>query len=134
MNDKSDIVVELGVKDVKEVTDFYVNVLGCQLIQTESDDNNVPFWAEVTFGRSRLMFERIDYLKDELPGVTTEPVDPRFCVVMRVEPIAAAKELLVKIQNANVPIATGPTETDYGTFEYSIRDNEGYVIVVAGRD
>lgn len=126
-------VTELGVKDVKRAVDFYVNIIGCELIDIVKDDTG-PFWAEVSFADSRLMLERTDYLCGELPGISENSGKPRSALVLRLEPISTAKSLLHRLNKIERLIDTGPTETDYGSYEFSFRDDDNYVVVVAGRD
>lgn len=127
-------VSELGVSDVQRAVDFYVHVVGCRFVKLETDENGIPFWAEVAFSSSHLMFERTDILSAELPELSGDFGKPRSALVLRIEPISAAKTLHDRLIALSHMIDTGPTETDYGAYEFSFRDPDNYVVVVAGRD
>ncbi len=134
MKKSTQFVLELGVGDIQSVLDFYVDILGCKLLEIEKDERGIPFWAEISSGTSRLMFERLDYLSKELSGVSNETGKPNFALVMRIKPVTYAKALLEKLREKECSVETGPIETDYGSYEFSFRDPAGYVIVVSGRD
>lgn len=134
MTKSKGFVAELGVRDVQRAVDFYVQILGCEPVDLVKDEKGVPFWAEVSFADTRLMFERADFLSGELPGVSGEFGKPRSVLVLRLEPVSSAKSLLDRLRAIPHPIDTGPTETDYGSYEFSFRDPDDYVVVVAGRD
>jgi catechol 2,3-dioxygenase-like lactoylglutathione lyase family enzyme len=129
----SGFVAELGVRDVEAAVTFYTSILGCQIVENAADEHGW-FWAEVAFGPSRLMFQRAEMLSAELPGITAEPVQPRAALVLRIEPSSAAADLAERLTSAGRQVDTGPVKTDYGSYEFSFRDLDGFVIVVAGRD
>ena len=132
MAKKAGFVAELGVAEVHRAVNFYSRVLGCQLVDSLADEHGVPYWAEVSFAESRLMFERADLLSGELAGVARESGKPRFALVLRVEPAYTARAILERLRALQHAIDTGPTETAYGSFEFSFRDPDEYVVVVAG--
>jgi len=134
MSKKAGFVVELGVRDVQRAVKFYVDVLGCQLVESVPDENEGLCWAEVSFADSRLMFERAELLSGELPGVSGEFGKPRSAVVLRVTPVSFAKDMLERLRAMQYTIDTGPTETSYGSYEFSFRDHDEYVLVIAGQD
>lgn len=134
MRKNTGFVAELGVRDIQRALEFYVQILGCKLVDVVKDDKGLPFWAEVSFAETRLMFERADLLSGELPGVSGDTGKPRSALVLRLESISSAKLLLDRLRSIPREIDTGPTQTDYGSYEFSFRDPDDYVVVIAGRD
>lgn len=133
MTKNTGFVPELGVRDVQATVKFYIDILGCELVE-KAEDEQGWFWAEVSFNNtSRLMFERAEMLSGEIPTITAERGRPRGALVLRVEPAHAAKMLLARLQDAGRTVDTGPVNTDYGSYEFSFRDLDDYVILVAGR-
>lgn len=126
------IIIELGVKDVQKSIDFYTQALGGELVNAVKDDADQPIWAEATVCGTSIMFERTDVLVDELPFVKPCGAGASCAFVLRVSR-QQAETLLEQVKKARGVIDIAPHETDYGTFEYALRDPDGYVIVVAGR-
>jgi uncharacterized glyoxalase superfamily protein PhnB len=134
MSKSSGFVVELGVNSVSDSLDFYVGTLGCTEIEVVSDDSGRKIWAEIDFENSRLMLQDLSLLCDEIPGISRHKTSNGFALVLRVGKKAAAKSLFMTLQEKRVPVNSGPVETDYGTYEYSILDPDSFVILIAGRD
>jgi uncharacterized glyoxalase superfamily protein PhnB len=133
MSKNTGFVAELGVQDVQAAVEFYADVVGCELVE-KAEDEQGWFWAEVAFNTSRLMFQRADMLSAEIPTITAHRGRPRAALVLRLEPVDAAKALVVRLHKAGLAVDTGPVNTDYGSYEFSFRDLDDYVIVVAGRN
>lgn len=134
MSKSSGFVVELGVKSVSDSLDFYVGTLGCTQIEVVSDDSGRKIWAEIDFNDSRLMLQDLSLLCDEVPGISRHETLNRFVLVLRVGKKDAAKSLLMTLEEKQVRLNSGPVETDYGTYEYSILDPDSFAILIAGRD
>jgi uncharacterized glyoxalase superfamily protein PhnB len=126
-------VMELGVTDVQASIDFYTEHLGCHLVESVSNDSGRPIWAEVAFGDSTIMFQQADLLAEELRGISSSNQSPRFALVIRMAK-ASAFAVLRHLQEISCSIETGPTETDYGSYEFSCFDPDKYVVLIAGRD
>jgi uncharacterized glyoxalase superfamily protein PhnB len=134
MSSQVGFVAELGVKDVRVSVDFYTKNLGCELVDLVADRSEVPAWAEIALGASRLMFERADLLNAELPSVSKDLGRSSLALVLRTESKAAAAALLERLKELSWSIETGPTHTEYGSLEFSVLDPDRYVVLVAGRD
>lgn len=133
MKKSSGFVAELGVSDVKAAVEFYRDRLGCSLVE-KAEDSAGWSWAELAYEGSSLMLERAELLAAELPGISAQGGDARCAMVLRVAPAEAAVKLLKGLRDAGCSISGGPVWTEYGSFEFSLRDPDGFVIVVAGRD
>lgn len=134
MQKNTGFVVELGVSDVQQAIDFYVRCLGCGHVEIAANNSGRVVWGEISFEQSRIMFEEASLLADELPGITPEVCKPRSALVLRVGNVQSAKLILEKLRERGHVIDSGPSETEYGTFEFSFRDLDEYVIVIAGKD
>lgn len=127
-------VVELGVKDVNESTKFYADVLGCSILESVNDESGHTIWAEIELFGSRAMVQELGLLRGELPNIGVRDTLNRFALIIRVGSKNRAQELYDKICSAGIILNSGPIETDYGTYEFSILDPDGFVILIAGRD
>lgn len=128
-------VPELGVRDVGQHVAFYVNYLGCDLIESVQDETTgIVVWAEVGHDGARLMFQELGSLAAELPSLSGRMSEKTFAVVLRIGGIEKAEELRSRLESNGVAILTGPVRTEYGSYEFSLVDPDGYTIVVAGRD
>lgn len=131
----SGFVAELGVRDVAQTLDFYERILNCVVVGTTEDEQGSLTWAEVDLLGSRLMFERIDLLAQELSGSHhLDGCSIRNVIVARVPSLADAQEILSKVTKNEVALVRNPTTTDYGAFEFGFVDPDGFVIVVACHD
>lgn len=121
------IIPELVVKNIKESVDFYVKILGFELVDSVGCDNMV--WAYVIWKNSEIGFmfmtpesigEEIEELKDKEIGAS---------IVQYIE-IEGITELYEKIKG-KTEIVFDLHSTFYGSKEFSIKDNSGYILMFA---
>lgn len=133
MSEGPGFVLELGVSNVDASIKFYCEILGCSVGEIVKDDNGSTVWAELKYGHSTAMLQRRDLLAAELPGVISEISANRAVIVLRVGDKSDAKSLHRHLLQVGRNINSGPVETEYGSFEFSILDPDDYVVLVAGK-
>lgn len=124
------IVCELGVQDVKKSWEFYRS-LGFESIEVLPDENS-PSWAELSYWDSRLMLQETGELVNELPGIARAPVKPSQVIVLRVGAIQDAEILHRTLTKKRISSVSSIRTTDYGTAEFTVRDPDGYIVLIAG--
>lgn len=134
MSGVSGFVVELGVSCVEQSLDFYVEKLGCSVVESVVDGNGRKIWSEIDFLGTRVMLQDIGLLSAEIPGIAASDLTNQFALVMRVGSKETAKLLLKSLQVSSVILNSEPVETDYGSYEFSVLDPDGFVVLIAGRD
>jgi uncharacterized glyoxalase superfamily protein PhnB len=120
---------ELVVQNIKESVDFYVNMLGFELKNSVGEDNMV--WANVMWPDSDIgfMFMTPASMGEEIAEFTTKPIGGS--VVQYIE-IDGLDELYEKVKG-KVEVVAEKHTTFYGSKEFSIKDNSGYVLMFSER-
>jgi len=120
---------ELIVKNIKESVDFYVDILGFKMTNSVGDDTLA--WANVMWPGSEvgLMFMTPESMGEEITEFKTKSVGGS--VVQYIE-IDGLDELYEKIKD-KVEIVAEKHTTFYGSREFSIKDNSGYVLMFSER-
>lgn len=120
---------ELIVKNIKESVDFYVNILGFKM--TNSVGDGTLAWANVMWPGSEvgLMFMTPESMGEEITEFKTKSIGGS--VVQYIE-IDGLDELYEKIKD-KVEIDAEKHTTFYGSREFSIKDNSGYVLMFSER-
>jgi uncharacterized glyoxalase superfamily protein PhnB len=113
------------VNDINETIDFYKQ-LGFQLVMSVPEDGSELVWAMVMKGNVTFMFQTFTSLGDDLP------------VVSRTD--GASLLLYIKLKNIiaffdaikdKVTVVKGLEKTFYGATEFSILDNNNYLLTFA---
>jgi len=113
------------VKDINETIKFY-QLLGFDLVVTVPETGNELLWAMVAKGNVTFMFQTIVSLGEELPDISRQD--------------GASMLLYIKLKNIRtfyesikdlVPVLKGLETTFYGATEFSIKDNNNYVLTFA---
>lgn len=120
---------ELIVKNIKESVDFYVDILGFKMTNSVGDDTLA--WANVMWPGSEvgLMFMTPESMGEEITEFKTKSIGGS--VVQYIE-IDGLDELYEKIKD-KVEIVAEKHTTFYGSKEFSIKDNSGYVLMFSER-
>lgn len=113
----------LMVEDVERTVEFYRNVLGFYLVSTFPDTGKMDF-AIVSLDSVDVMFQRKDNMIEELGQFQNTQIGGSFTIHIDVRDILMIYEKAVM----NAQIVQELHQTAYGTKEFSIRDNNGYVI------
>lgn len=124
------ITPELIVKNIKDSIDFYVNILGFELTNSVGDDNLVwtnVMWPESEFG---LMFMTPESMGEDIEEFRTKSIGAS--VVQYIE-VDGLDELYKKVEG-KVEIVQELHTTFYGSREFAIKDNSGYVLMFSERN
>lgn len=112
------------VKDLDATIAFY-KMLGFNLVMTVPEKGDYE-WAMMTCGNVFFMFQTFASLGDALPGISRHD--------------GGSLLLYIKLKNIrtffdgvkdNVTVLHGLNKTFYGATEFSIMDNNGYVLTFA---
>ena len=119
----------LFVKDIRATLDFY-HLLGFTLAMSVPGDNaDEPIWAMVTNGKVTFMFQTFKSLGDDLPPVSRHDGGSLLFYIR----ISNIRTYFASIQD-KVNVIHGLQKTFYGATEFSIKDNNGYVLTFAEHD
>ncbi len=116
----------LFVRDMPQTLNFY-RQLGFETVHTvppDSGDNVV--WAMMTCGQVAIMFQTFDSLGDELPAISRQN-GGSLLFYIKIKNIRAFFEQVKSIITVLKELET----TFYGATEFSIADNNGYVLTFA---
>lgn len=113
----------IGVRDVGETVRFYCDVLGFELLMSvpEADPR---IWAMVGSGGTFVMFEDISSLTDECPELDAGKTPGALTFYIRVR---GMRELYERLRESG-HLVRDLTKTSYGAEEFSITDNNGYIL------
>jgi len=112
------------VKDIHETIAFYQKI-GFSLTMTVPEEGNYV-WAMMNCGNVTFMFQTFESLADELPEISRQP--------------GASLLFYIKLKNIRdffdsiklkATVLKGLEKTFYGATEFSIKDNNGYVLTFA---
>lgn len=117
------ITPNLMVEDVERTVDFYKNVLGFYIVSAYPDTGKMDF-AIVSLDSVDIMFQRKDNMIEELGQFQNTQIGGSFTIHIDVRDIIMIYEKAV----LNARIVQELHQTAYGTKEFSIRDNNGYII------
>jgi uncharacterized glyoxalase superfamily protein PhnB len=112
------------VNDINETIAFY-RQLGFELITTVPDKGDY-IWAMMKCGNVTFMFQTFDSLAGELPDISRQDGGSLlFYIVL--------KNIRIFFENLNekVKVVKGLENAFYGATEFSIKDNNGYILTFA---
>ncbi len=116
----------LFVHDMHATIDFYER-LGFQLLMTVPDAGNGPLvWAMMRTGNVSFMFQSFESLGDTLPAVRRQDGGSLLFYIN----VKGVRDLFARIQD-KVTVVHGLQKTFYGATEFSITDNNNYVLTFA---
>ncbi|RYD93859.1 MAG: glyoxalase [Sphingobacteriales bacterium] len=113
------------VNDISATVDFY-KILGFNAVMTVPEDGNNLVWAMMTNGNVSIMFQTFEGLGDDLPQISRTD--------------GGSLLLYISLKDINgffdsvkdkVTILKGLEKTFYGATEFSIVDNNQYVLTFA---
>lgn len=118
------ITPNIFVKDMRQAIAFYQK-LGFEVVVTVPDQGE-PLWAMMSCGAVGIMFQTIDSLGNELPEVARTKGGSLLLYIK----IKGIQTFFHKI-SSEVKVLKGLEKTFYGATEFSILDNNGYVLTFA---
>jgi uncharacterized glyoxalase superfamily protein PhnB len=113
------------VNDMSATIAFY-KILGFDLTMTVPEDGNDFVWAMMVKGSVTFMFQTFASLGDDLPEISRQN-GGSLLLYINLKNIAGFFEAI----KDKVPILKGLDKTFYGATEFSILDNNGYVLTFA---
>jgi uncharacterized glyoxalase superfamily protein PhnB len=113
------------VKNMTETIEFY-KTLGFQLIMTVPETGSGFVWAMMLNGSITFMFQTFESLAEELPEITRQNGGSLLFYIKLKGLLSFFEEIKEK-----VTVLKGLEKTFYGATEFSILDNNGYVLTFA---
>jgi uncharacterized glyoxalase superfamily protein PhnB len=113
------------VKDINATISFY-KLLGFTTIATVPETGEDLVWAMMMKGNVTVMFQTFESLADELPNISRTDGGSLLLYIKLTSIRAFFEELKDK-----VTILKGLEKTFYGATEFSILDNNNYVLTFA---
>lgn len=115
----------IGVANVNETVTFYTKTLGFQLV-VSNPDSGILEWVMLKNGDAVIMFQEMQSLKTEYPQLADyqSPGALTFYVKMK-----NMKVLYEKLRDT-AHLAQDLHKTFYGTDEFAIFDNNGYILTI----
>jgi len=112
------------VQDMNETVKFYQSI-GFETVMTVPEEGDFV-WVMMSCGNVMFMFQTFESLGNDLPEVSNEDGGSLLLYIR----INGIQEFHDKIKS-KVNILKGLEETFYGATEFSIQDNNGFVLTFA---
>jgi uncharacterized glyoxalase superfamily protein PhnB len=114
----------LMVNDVEETIEYYTDVLGFTLLMTVPETGKLD-WAMVKRNEVVIMFQSSKSLKEGVPRLAGEKPGGGLTFYIKVDKITEIHE---EFFNNEVEIISELESTFYDTIEFSVVDNNGYIL------
>lgn len=115
------------VESVDETVKFYSGILGFAVAASVPKDNGTLQFAILSKDSSSIMVQDRENLIEEYPILSTPKVQPSITLYIRVDNFTGLYEEL----KGTCEILCDVHKTFYGTEEFAIKDNNGYVLTFA---
>lgn len=112
------------VTDIKQTIDFYKQ-LGFNVVATVPEQGDI-IWAMMTCGNVTFMFQTFESLGNDLPVISRQNGGSLLLYIQTTE----IRKFFDQIKD-NVKVVKGLEKTFYGATEFSIEDNNGYLLTFA---
>jgi uncharacterized glyoxalase superfamily protein PhnB len=113
------------VENMNETIDFYKSI-GFQLVMTVPEAGNDFVWAMMVNGNITFMFQTFASLGEELPAISRKS-GGSLLFYIKLKKIREFFELIKE----KITVLKGLETTFYGATEFSILDNNNYVLTFA---
>lgn len=120
------ITTNLMVESVDKTVGFYQEVLGFDLVASVPNEKGHLNFAILSKGSLMLMLQEKENFIAEYPILSTDSVRPSVSLYITVDNF---NEIHEKIKS-KTPILVDIHQTFYGTKEFAIADNNGYVLTI----
>lgn len=118
----------IGVQSVNDTIKFYSEMFGFQLaMSVPKDESGVLQWAMMTNGTVNIMFQEMQNLLHEYPQLNGRSATATLTFYVKMKNI---RELYHKVKDTEY-LATEMHKTFYGTDEFAVFDNNGYILTIA---
>jgi len=112
------------VKDINKTIDFYKQ-LGFNVVTTVPEQGDIV-WAMMTCGNATFMFQTFESLGNDLPMISRQNGGSLLLYIQTTE----IRKFFDQIKD-NVKVVKGLEKTFYSATEFSIEDNNGYLLTFA---
>jgi uncharacterized glyoxalase superfamily protein PhnB len=112
------------VKDINKSIDFYKQ-LGFNVVTTVPEQGDIV-WAMMNCGNVTVMFQTFESLGNDLPMISRQNGGSLLLYIQTTE----IRKFFDQIKD-NVKVVKGLEKTFYGATEFSIEDNNGYLLTFA---
>lgn len=112
------------VKDINETIKFYQGI-GFEIAMTVPEEGDLV-WAMMTCGNVTFMFQTFDSLGSELPTISRQNGGSLLLYIQTTEIRAFHNKIKDKVN-----VLKGLEKTFYGATEFSIQDNNNYILTFA---
>ena len=109
------------VKDIEQTIDVYKQ-LGFKVVTTVPEQGDI-FWAMMTCGNITFMFQTFESLGTELPMISRQSGGSLLLYIQTTE----IRKFFDHVKD-KVKVVKELEKTFYGATEFSIEDNNGYVL------
>ncbi len=116
----------LFVKDIRSTIEFYKHLGFQQIVSVPGEGDGELVWAMVTSGKVTFMFQTFQSLGDTLPQISRTDGGSLLFYIR----IANIRSFFHSIQD-KVNVVHGLQKTFYGATEFSVMDNNNYVLTFA---
>ena len=113
------------VSNIKETIDFYKSI-GFELVMSVPETGDNLVWAMVVNGSVSLMFQTFESLGGELPEISRSNGGSLLLYIK----LKQIREFFESVKD-KVTVLKGLEKTFYGATEFSILDNNNYVLTFA---
>jgi len=114
------------VDDMVGTLSWYEDVLGFGLVM-QVPEEGIPVWAMMTKDSVTLMFQTRDSIKEELPELGRRPLGGGLGFYIKMDDI----EGFCNEVKQEIDLVKELNKTFYGTLEFTIEDNNGFMITFA---
>lgn len=118
------VTANFFVSDINKTIDFYKQ-LGFNVVMTVPEEGDIT-WAMMTCGNVTFMFQTFQSLGNELPSISRQGGGSLLFYIKTTE----IRNFFDQIKD-NVKVVKGLEKTFYGATEFSIEDNNGYLLTFA---
>ncbi len=122
----NNLTINLMVSDVNESVKFYTEVLSFKL-EMSVPDEGIFNWAMVSNNQISIMFQEEKNLKEEYPCLNENKITPSFTMYIKTDNLKSLYNELKDKTN----IVLDYHKTFYGSNEFAISDNNGYILTFA---
>ena len=113
------------VNDMKATIAFY-KALGFSITMSVPENGDDPVWAMMVNGSVTIMFQTFESLDTDLPEISRINGGSLLLYIS----LKSIRSFFDDIKD-NVTVLKGLEKTFYGATEFSIKDNNGYVLTFA---
>jgi uncharacterized glyoxalase superfamily protein PhnB len=112
------------VKDMDQTIEFY-KILGFELLMTVPEKGKFD-WAMMKNGNVNFMFQTFSSIGDSLPDISRNEGGSLLLYIQ----LKNIRSFFESVKD-RVSIVSGLEKTFYGATEFSIKDNNGYILTFA---